>query len=121
MMAPLARLVFATCAVFAIGCSAPSPREQTTASELAAMAPLKHEYPGIVMGFDVRNDSTVLVSLDLQTFIGMDDDAAAAMKQHVVQRWRVTWARANPGRHALLHVRFIDFIGRTIAAETIRA
>jgi predicted naringenin-chalcone synthase len=106
----------------AIGCaSAPSPRERVTSAEIAQMSSLKRTYSGIVMGFDVRDDTTIVVSLDLQTFIGMDDDAAAAMKRGVAERWRSAWSSAHPGGHATLHVRFIDFIGRKIAEQTIAA
>jgi len=114
------RLVCAVCILIATGCSAPSPRDRATASELATVSVLKHEFSGIVMGFDVRDDTTLIVSLDLQTYIGMDDDAAAAMRQTVVARWRDAWSAAHPGAHATLHVRFIDFIGRKIAEQSIQ-
>ena len=66
-----------------------------------------------------RGDTTLLVSLDLQAYIGMDDDAAAAMRRTVAARWRSAWSAAHPGVHATLHVRFIDFIGRKIAELTV--
>jgi hypothetical protein len=106
------------CVLVMVGCSSPSPRERATSSELAQVSALKRDYSGIVMGFDVRDDTTLIVSLDLQTFIGMDDDAAAAMKHTVVARWRSAWSAAHPGDHATLHVRFIDFIGRKIAEQS---
>jgi hypothetical protein len=105
-----------------IGCSsAQSPRDRATASELAQVSVLKRDFSGIVMGFDVRDDTTLIVSLDLQSYIGMDDDAAAAMQRTVVARWRDAWVAAHPGAHAMLQVRFIDFIGRKIAEQSIRA
>lgn len=82
------------------------------------MAPLERAYSGIVTGFDVRSPTTLFVSLDLQSFIGMDDDAATALKHAVVARWRRAWSAAHPQVHATLRVRFIDFIGRTIAEQS---
>jgi hypothetical protein len=122
MMTPLQRLVLGALVLAAAACASPqSPSERAAASELTQMAALKHDYPGIVMGFDVRNGTTLLVSLDLQSFIGMDDDAVAAMKRNVVARWRGAWTSAHPGTHATLQVRFIDFIGRTIAEQSTSA
>ena len=121
MMILVRLLACGACLFWAAGCSSPpSPRERATSAELAQLSPLKQRYAGIVMGFDVRNDATLLVSLDLQTFIGMDDDAATAMKRTVAQRWRGAWTSAHPATHAVLHVRFIDFVGRTVAEQSIR-
>jgi hypothetical protein len=110
------------CSAFVLasaGCTSPqSPTERAVSSEIAQVSALKHDYPGIVMGFDVRNDTTLIVSLDLQSFIGMDDDAADAMKRAVVASWRAAWSAAHPGAHATLHVRFIDFIGRKVAEQS---
>ena len=103
------------------GCSsAPSAHDQTVASEIAQMTTLKQTYPGIVMGFDVHADTTLVVSLDLQSYIGMDDDAAEAMRRSVGAHWRAAWTGAHPGAHATLHVRFIDFIGRKVAEQSLR-
>lgn len=103
------------------GCSSPpSPQQQVVATELDQMTPLKHTYSGILMGFDVRGETTLIASLDLQSYIGMDDDAAEAMRRAVVNRWRSAWSAAHLNAHATLHVRFIDFIGRKIAEQTVR-
>jgi hypothetical protein len=119
MMTPVRHLVFGALVLASVGCASPqSPSERAVASELAQMSASKRDYPGIVMGFDVRNGTTLLVSLDLQSFIGMDDDAVVAMKRHVVARWRGAWTSAHPGTHATLQVRFIDFIGRKIAEQS---
>lgn len=104
-------------AAFALGlaaCAAPSATQQTIDAEIAAMAPLKHAFPAVVMGFDVRDVTTLVVSLDLQAYEGMNDDDAAAMERRAVSDWRAAWRDAHPGRHARLQVRFIDFIGRRI-------
>lgn len=82
------------------------------------MTPLKRAYPGVLMGFDVRGDTMLVASLDLQGYNGTDDDVNTAMRRAVVEGWRRAWSSAHPGAHATLHVRFIDFIGRTIAEKT---
>jgi len=119
MMASVRRLALAACVLAPlVACSSPSAHEQVVSTELSAVAPLKAAYPGVLMGFDVRGDTTLLASLDLQAYIGTDDDTNAAMRRSVVERWRRAWSAAHPGAHATLHVRFIDFIGRTIAEKT---
>jgi hypothetical protein len=106
--------------VLLAACSSPSPQQRVDDAELAAVAPLKRQYAGVVMGFDIHPQTTLVISLDLQQYIEMDDDAIAAMKRDAVVRWRSAWSAAHPNAHALLHVRFIDFIGRNVAAEATK-
>ncbi len=106
--------------VLAAGCSSPAPQQRIDDAELAAVAPLKRQYADVVMGFDIHPQTTLVVSLDLQSYIEMDDDAIAAMKRDAIVRWRSAWSAAHPKEHALLHVRFIDFIGRNVAAEATK-
>ena len=101
-------------------CASPSPQQQAQDEELVALAPLKQTYSGIVSGFDFKDPNTLVVSIDLQSYIEMNDDDAISMKRAVVARWRDAWLQAHPKQHALLHVRFIDFIGRKIEDDTIK-
>ncbi|HLY03694.1 MAG TPA: hypothetical protein VKR56_14510 [Candidatus Cybelea sp.] len=111
-------LAYAFVATLAAACSSPAAQERTGAAELAAVAPLRTQYSGVVMGFDIRRPNTLIVSLDLQSYIDMDDDAVTAMQRNVLRRWRAAWSAAHPHAHAVLHVRFIDFIGRKVADES---
>lgn len=106
-------------AIGAAACASPSATQRTTDAEIAAMAPLKRGYPAVVMGFDVRDATTLVVSLDLQAYDGMNDDDAAAMERRAVAGWGRAWKEAHPGRHARLQVRFIDFIGRKILERPV--
>jgi hypothetical protein len=117
-MAGLRFLACAVAATLAVACSAPSAQERTTDAELAAVTPLKTQYPGVVMGFDIHSPETLIVSLDLQGYFDMDDDAVTAMQRNVLRRWRAAWSAAHPSSHAVLHVHFIDFIGRKVADES---
>lgn len=72
------------------------------------------------MGFDLPQPTTLVVSLDLQSYIGMNDADADAMRSAVVARWRGAWMRSHPSSHAVISVRFIDFIGRTIAKASTK-
>ncbi len=105
----------------AAACTAPSPSDRITAAELNAVAPLKQQYAGVVSGFDIRTPDTLTIALDLQRYIAMDDDAVAAMQRHALATWRVAWVAAHPHNDATLRVRFIDFIGRTVAVKSTRA
>lgn len=102
------------------GCTPSQTPETAESAELEALAPLKKTYPGVVMGFDVKEGTTLIVSLDLNGYIGMDDDAMLAMRHDVVSRWKQLWLANHARAHAELHVRFIDFIGRTVAQQAVR-
>jgi hypothetical protein len=101
-------------------CSTPTPQERVQAAESSDLAALKRQYPDVVMGFDFRGNETLIVSLDLQHYIEMEDDAVAALKRDALSRWRSAWIAEHPNEHALLRLHFIDFIGRRVADETTR-
>ena len=101
-------------------CSSPSPDEAAQNQELATLAPLKQKYQDVVMGFDFKPAQTLIVSLDLNNYNGMSDDDQAAMKKTVVETWRKAWQQAHPGQHATTHLKFIDFIGRTVGSEDVK-
>lgn len=117
-MTALRILAFALLVATGSGCSSPSAQQRTQTAELDAVASLKQQYPGVVMGFDLKSPDMLVVSVDLQGYIDMDDDAVAAMQHAVMARWREAWKAANPGQHGVLRVRFIDFIGRKVAEES---
>jgi hypothetical protein len=105
-------------AVLLAACGAPTAQQRANEAELDALAPLKRQYPDIVMGFDLRAKNTLIVSLDLQHYIEMDDDAVDALKRDALARWRSAWIAQHPHEHGALHLRFIDFIGRRVADES---
>lgn len=105
-------------AILLAACSSPAQRPTGDEAEIAAMAPVKHKYSDIVMGFDIRPASTLIVSVDLQNYIETDDDTLKAMRRDALTHWRASWIAAHPQAHATLHVRFIDFIGRKVATES---
>ncbi|MBV9233125.1 MAG: hypothetical protein JO030_03715 [Candidatus Eremiobacteraeota bacterium] len=101
-------------------CAAQSSQQRAADAEMRDVAALKRQYPDVVSGFDLRAGNTLVVSLDLQHYIEMDDDAVLALKRDALERWRAAWVRYHPHEHAVLHLRFIDFIGRKVADETTR-
>ena len=105
--------------IAALAACSPAPKDAGDA-EIAAMAPLRQRYPDLVAGFEIRPATTLIVSLDLQNYIEADDSEIAAMKRSALERWRTVWAGAHPHRHAVLEIRFIDFIGRKVASETTK-
>jgi PBP1b-binding outer membrane lipoprotein LpoB len=111
---------YAVLAVLLAACSAPAPQQRVNDAELAAMATIKHQYGALVSGFEIRPQNTLIVSVDLQEYIESDDQTIAAMKRDTLARWRTAWLAAHPHAHDVLHVRFIDFIGRHVATETTR-
>jgi hypothetical protein len=104
-------------AVIVAACS-PAQKPSAEADEIAAMAPLKHKYSDVVMGFDVHPPSTLVISVDLQGYDDTDYDTLGAMRRDALARWRAAWIAAHPHAHATLYVRFIDFIGGKVAAES---
>lgn len=113
-------LVCIASAALLAACSGPTPGQRAHQAELNDLAQLKRRYPDVVMGFDLRRDDTLIISLDLQQYIGMDDDAVAALKRDALARWRSAWIAQHPHEHALLRLHFIDFIGRRVADESTR-
>jgi len=112
-------LGFVTLAALLASCASTSNPSQAD-REIAAVSSLKHQYSGLVMGFDVRPADTLIVSLDLQQYIETDDQTIAAMKRDGLARWRSAWSAAHPHEHGTIHVRFIDFIGRKVATESTK-
>lgn len=114
------RLWAAAAIVLLSACSSPSPQEATQNQELATLTPLKQKYQDVVTGFDFKPDETLVVSLDINNYNGMGDDDQAAMKKTIVATWRKAWQEAHPGQRATIHLKLMDFIGRTIGTETIK-
>jgi hypothetical protein len=102
-------------------CSAPqSAKERAQSAELAQLAPLKAKFPGVLTGFDVTSDTTLVVSVDVQAIIDtMEDSDQQGMKAIVVDKWRDAWRAAHPHQHATLNVRFIDYRGNKVFEEAI--
>src|SRR5580704_10638781 len=107
-------------AALVAACSSQTAQQRVQAAELKDLAALKHQYPDVVMGFDLRPRNVLVISLDLQNYIEMDDDSVAALKRDALARWRSAWVGEHPHAHGLLRLRFMDFIGRTVAEETTR-
>ena len=107
-------------AALGAACNSPTPQQRIQAAELNDLAALKRQYPDVVMGFDFRRHNTLVISLDLQQFIEMGDDAVAALKRDALARWRSAWIGEHPHEHGVLRLRFIDFIGRRVADETTK-
>lgn len=120
-MSGILRLVIAAAAIAAFAsCSSPSPQEAAQNQELATLTPLKQKYQDVVMGFDFKPGETLVVSLDLNNYNGMGDDDQDAMKKTIAATWRKAWLDAHPGQHATIHLKLMDFIGRTVGTETIK-
>ena len=100
----------------AAACSAPqSAQERAQSAEVAQLAPLKLKFPGVLTGFDIRNDTTLIVAVDVQTIIdSMEDSDQQGMKSIVVDTWRDAWRAQHPHQHATLTVRFIDYRGNKV-------
>ena len=107
-------------AAIVAACSSPAPQQRADAAMLNDLAQLKRQYPDVVVGFELRPKDTVIISLDLQRYIEMDDDAVIALKRDALARWRSAWIAQHPHEHAVLHLRFIDFIGRKVADESTK-
>jgi hypothetical protein len=97
-------------------CSAPqSANERAQSAELAQLAPLKAKFPGVLTGFDIRSDTTLVVAVDVQAIIdSMEDADEQGMKAIVLDKWRDAWRANHPHEHAELTVQFIDYRGNKV-------
>lgn len=114
------RFIAATAIALLTACSSASPDEAAQNQELATLTPLKQKYQDVVMGFDFKPKETLIVSLDLQNYNGMGDDDQDAMKKVIAATWRKAWQEAHPGGHATIHLKLMDFIGRTVGTEELK-
>ena len=105
----------------AAACTAsPSAQERAQSAELAQLAPLKTKFPGVLTGFDVSKDTTLIVAVDVQAIIdSMEDSDQQGMKAMVLDKWRDAWRAAHPHQHAKLTVRFIDYHGNKVFEDSI--
>jgi len=87
---------------------------------LETLTPLKQKYQDVVMGFDFKPKETLIVSLDLNNYNGMGDDDQDAMKKAIGATWRTAWQKAHPQQHTTIHLKLMDFIGRTIATQDVK-
>jgi hypothetical protein len=100
-------------------CTQPSAQDRIEAAERAALAPLKAKYSDLILGYDFHGRA-VDISVDLQAYDDMDDDAEAAMERRALRDWRSAWLSQHPHDHGVLTVRFLDFRAETITKESVR-
>lgn len=99
----------------------PSAQEQIDAKETAALAPLKAAYPDIVVAFNMKGTTQLDIAIDANGYISIGDNDVDKLKARASRDWRTVWSQAHPHQHALLTVRFVDFIGRTWVTEHVQA
>ncbi|MDQ2992934.1 MAG: hypothetical protein M3R30_08980 [Candidatus Eremiobacteraeota bacterium] len=110
------------CAALALAvvtaCSAPLSSQATSEPrEIAHMQPMREGNNDTVVGFDVHG-TRMDVSIDLNEWETIDDDADQAIKDDAMRRWKEAWSVENPGKHATLTVRLLDYHGRLFFTET---
>jgi hypothetical protein len=103
----------------ACACSGPSAQDAGTARETAHMQPMRSAYDDTVVGFDPHG-TRMDVAIDLNAWETIDDDADAAIKVEALRRWKEAWTAENPGKHATLLVRLIDYHGHEFFRETAK-
>jgi ABC-type glycerol-3-phosphate transport system substrate-binding protein len=110
--AAFAMLIAAACS------SAPSPQEASYDREIARMQPMRGDvYSNAVTGFDISG-TRMDVSIDLNQYSLIDDDADDAIKRDALNRWKDGWRAENSGKHATLTVRLLDYHGKPWFTET---
>lgn len=99
----------------------PTPQQQIDAQETAALAPLKTQYPDIVVAFDMKGPTQLDISIDANGYISTGDNDVDKFKALAIRDWRSAWIAAHPHEHATLTLRLVDFMGRTWATEHANA
>jgi len=113
--------VFSAALAFVVisACSGPSPQEASLAREMAYMQPMRSESNDTVVGFDIKG-TQMSVGIDLNEWETIDDDADQAIKTEALSRWKTAWSKENPGKHATLTVRLVDYHGHEFFRETAK-
>jgi hypothetical protein len=102
-------------------CAAPEdPSQARTDREVAALGPLQSNSEGVITGLDVNNDTTLVVSIDLEQWSSVDEQDVAGFQAQALVRWKSTWSHEHPGHHALLRVVFADYHGRSVFTESVK-
>jgi hypothetical protein len=99
----------------------PTPQQQIDAAETASLASLKKAYPDIVVAFNMKGTTQLDIAIDANGYISTGDNDVDKFKALASRDWRVAWAQSHPHQHALLTVRFVDFMGRTWVTEHVQA
>lgn len=106
----------------AVACAPqPTPQQQIDTQETAALAPLKAQYPDIVVAFNMKGATQLDIAIDANGYISTGDDDIDKFKAVAVRDWRSAWSAAHPHEHAKLTLRMVDFMGRTWATEHVSA
>jgi len=113
--------VFSAALAFVVisACSGPSPQEASLAREMAYMQPMRSESNDTVVGFDIKG-TQMNVGIDLNEWETIDDDADQAIRTEALSRWKTAWSKENPGKHATLTVRLVDYHGHEFFRETAK-
>ena len=77
------------------------------------MQPMRGDvYSNAVTGFDIHG-TRMDVSIDLNQYSLIDEASDDAIKQDALNRWKDGWRAENPGKHATLTVRLLDYHSET--------
>ena len=100
------------------GCgSSESSRQMTVDREIAALAPLKAGSENTIVGMDVKDNTELVLSLDVEAWTSIDEDDDTAIEALALKDWKAAWIHEHPGLHAILHVRFVDYHGSPVYNE----
>lgn len=100
------------------GCgTSESPSQLTVDREIAALAPLKNNSESTIVGMDVKDNTELVLSLDVEAWTSIDEDDDTAIEALALKDWKAAWIHEHPGLHATLHVRFVDYHGSPIYNE----
>jgi hypothetical protein len=99
-------------------CSGTSPQEAGVAREIAYMQPMRADSDNTVVGFATQG-TRMDVAIDLNLWQQLDD-GGDGIKTEALDRWKTAWSKENPGRHATLTVRLIDYRGHEFFRETAK-
>jgi hypothetical protein len=86
---------------------------------MAYMQPMRADSANTVVGFAVQG-TRIDVAVDPNLWQALDDGGDQAIKTEALSRWKTAWSEENPGRHATLTVRLIDYRGHEFFRETTK-
>ncbi len=111
----LPRLLIAVVAV----CSGPTPQEQLINREMASMNPMRKAINDMVMGCQPAG-TRIDISIDLSGYQYLGGDGIPPFQAYAMKNWKAAWRKGNPGKHATLTVRFLDYTGKPFFSESAK-
>ncbi len=83
------------------------------------MNPIRKTTDDIATGFQPEGNR-IDISIDLSGYQDLSGDSIPPFQAYAMKNWKAAWRKENPGKHATLTVRFLDYTGKPFFSESAK-